>query len=334
MANRGKTWDQQVHSIADLRDHGSRKLPQMYRDYYNEGAMDLITLRDNEAAFDRYKIKPRILVNVEKIDTSGELFGVKTAMPLGFSPSAMHRLAHPDGELATSRAAADANIAMTLSSYSTESLENVKAQGLSNPYAMQLCVLRDRYTTKQILERAEAAGYSAIFLSVDVPLLGRRLNEFRNDFHLPDGMEWPNLLSDGKAELMQGPDDHVQETSSYEFDPSLDWGTAIPWLRSQTKLQIWLKGVLSPEDVTLAIKHGIDGIVVSNHGGRQLDGVPATLDALRECALTAGSRIPIAVDGGIRRGSDIFKAIALGACHVFVGRIPIWGLAVSLPKEI
>ncbi|KAI6948015.1 hypothetical protein KC321_g18956, partial [Hortaea werneckii] len=151
MANRGKTWDQQVHSIADLRDHGSRKLPQMYRDYYNEGAMDLITLRDNEAAFDRYKIKPRILVNVEKIDTSGELFGVKTAMPLGFSPSAMHRLAHPDGELATSRAAADANIAMTLSSYSTESLENVKAQGLSNPYAMQLCVLRDRYTTKQIL---------------------------------------------------------------------------------------------------------------------------------------------------------------------------------------
>ncbi|KAI6947974.1 hypothetical protein KC321_g18962, partial [Hortaea werneckii] len=111
--------------------------------------------------------------------------------------------------------------------------------------------------------------------------------------------------------------------------PSLDWGTAIPWLRSQTKLQIWLKGVLSPEDVTLAIKHGIDGIVVSNHGGRQLDGVPATLDALRECALTAGSRIPIAVDGGIRRGSDIFKAIALGACHVFVGRIPIWGLAYN-----
>ncbi|KAI7204637.1 hypothetical protein D0869_01090 [Hortaea werneckii] len=329
MANRGQTWDPQVHSIADLRDHGSRNLPQMYRDYYNEGAMDLITLRDNEAAFDRYKIKPRILVNVEEIDTSGELFGVKTSMPLGFSPSAMHRLAHPDGEIATSRAAANANIAMALSSYSTESLENVKAQGLSNPYAMQLCVLRDRYTTKQILERAEAAGYSAIFLSVDVPLLGRRLNEFRNDFHLPDGMEWPNLLSDGKAELMQSPDEHVQETSSYEFDPSLDWDTAIPWLRSQTKLQIWLKGVLSSEDVTLAIKHGIDGIVVSNHGGRQLDGVPATLDALRECALAAGSRIPIAVDGGIRRGSDVFKAIALGACHVFVGRIPIWGLAYN-----
>ena len=121
------------------------------------------------------------------------------------------------GELATSRAAASYNIAMALSSYSTESLEKVKAQGASNPYAMQLCVLRDRYTTKQMLERAEAAGYSAIFLSVDVPLLGRRLNEFRNDFHLPDGMEWPNLLSNGKAELNQDLSDHAQETRSYEF---------------------------------------------------------------------------------------------------------------------
>jgi (S)-2-hydroxy-acid oxidase len=138
-------------------------------------------------------------------------------MPLGFSPSAMHRLAHPDGELAASRAAASYNIAMALSSYSTESLENVKMQGASNPYAMQLCVLRDRYTTQQMLERAEAAGYSAIFLSVDVPLLGRRLNEFRNDFHLPDGMEWPNLLSNGKAELNQDLSDHTQETRSYEF---------------------------------------------------------------------------------------------------------------------
>jgi len=138
-------------------------------------------------------------------------------MPLGFSPSAMHRLAHPDGELATSRAAASQNIAMALSSYSTESLEDVKAQAGCNPYAMQLCVLRDRYTTKQILERAEAAGYSAIFLSVDVPLLGRRLNEFRNDFQLPDGMEWPNLLSNGKAELNQDLSDHTQETRSYEF---------------------------------------------------------------------------------------------------------------------
>lgn len=121
----------------------------------------------------------------------------------------------------------------------------------------------------------------------------------------------------------------IPTTHFHELDPSLDWDSAIPWLRSQTKLQLWLKGVLSADDVALAIKYGLDGVVVSNHGGRQLDGVPATLDALRECATAAGSKIPIVMDGGIRRGSDIFKAIALGASHVFVGRIPIWGLAVS-----
>jgi (S)-2-hydroxy-acid oxidase len=134
-----------------------------------------------------------------------------------------------------------------------------------------------------------------------------------------------NLVSTFAINFQKVPTTHCDDT-----DPSLDWDSAIPWLRSQTKLQLWLKGVLSADDVHLAIKHGLDGVIVSNHGGRQLDGVPATLDALRECALAAGSRIPVAMDGGIRRGSDIFKAIALGASHVFVGRIPIWGLAVSL----
>ena len=172
-----------------------------------------------------------------------------------------------------------------------------------------------------------AAGYKAIFLSVDTPLLGRRLNEYRNNFVLPDDMEWPNLLSDGKSEL-SGQDKDRDSPSKHDFDPSLDWDTAIPWLREHTKLELWLKGVYAAEDVSLAIKYGLDGVVVSNHGGRQLDGVPATLDALRECAVAAAGKIPIAVDGGIRRGTDIFKALALGASHCFVGRIPIWGLAV------
>ncbi|KAJ0370216.1 hypothetical protein COL154_001347 [Colletotrichum chrysophilum] len=250
----------------------------------------------------------------------------------------MHKLAHPDGEAATSRAAAKMNICMALSSYATESMENVAAQGLGNPYVMQLCVLRDRETTIQILKRAEASGYKAIFLSVDTPLLGRRLNEYRNNFTLPDGVEWPNLLSDGKSEL-SGAIKDKQAVSKHDFgkdeyqkrywnafltisDPSLDWDSAIPWLKQHTKLQIWLKGAM-------AIRYGIDGIVISNHGGRQLDGVPATLDALRICAPVAAGKIPIAVDGGIRRGTDIFKALALGASHCFVGRIPIWGLAYN-----
>ncbi|CAM1506194.1 Fc.00g058350.m01.CDS01 [Cosmosporella sp. VM-42] len=328
MANRGVSWDTRVHTIADLKEYGSQKIPKMYRDYFNEGAMDLVTLRDNEEAYNRYKIRPRILINVDNIDISGEIFGQKTALPLGFSPAAMHGLAHPDGELGTSRAAAKYGICMGLSSYATESLENVAAEGKGNPYVMQLCVLRDRETTVQILRRAEASGYKAIFLSVDTPLLGRRLNEYRNNFVLPDDMEWPNLLSDGKSEL-SGQDKDRDSHSKHDFDPSLDWDTAIPWLREHTNLQLWLKGVYAAEDVSLAIKYGLDGVVVSNHGGRQLDGVPATLDALRECAVAAAGKIPVAVDGGIRRGTDIFKALALGASHCFVGRIPIWGLAYN-----
>ncbi|KAH0424600.1 fmn-dependent dehydrogenase family protein [Colletotrichum camelliae] len=328
MANRGATWDPKVHTIRDLMELGSKKLPKMYRDYYNEGAMDLVTLKDNEEAYNRYKILPRILVNVDNIDLSTTIFGTKVSFPLGFSPAAMHKLAHPDGEVATSRAAAKMNICMALSSYATESMENVATQGLGNPYVMQLCVLRDRETTIQILKRAEASGYKAIFLSVDTPLLGRRLNEYRNNFTLPEGVEWPNLLSDGKSELSGAIKDE-QAVSKHDFDPSLDWDSAIPWLKQHTKLQIWLKGVYNPDDVAMAIRYGIDGIVISNHGGRQLDGVPATLDALRICAPVAAGKISIAVDGGIRRGTDIFKALALGASHCFVGRIPIWGLAYN-----
>ncbi|KAG9977784.1 FMN-dependent dehydrogenase, partial [Aureobasidium melanogenum] len=284
-------------------------------DYYNEGAMDLITmnsLKDNEAAFNRYKIRPRVMINVAKIDLKTEIFGTKTAAPFGFSPAAMHGLAHLDGELATSRAAANANICMGLSVFATQSLEDVIAQNSGNPYFMHISMIKDKVACANTIERAEAAGYKAIFLSVDVPVLGQRLNEHKNKFELPEGLRWPNLTAIGEG---------------LEYDATIEWHTAIPWIRSQTKLEIWLKGVASPEDVALAIQHKVDGIMISNHGGRQLDGVPATLDSLRDCASVAKGKIPIAFDGGVRRGSDIFKALALGADFVFMGRVPIWGLA-------
>ncbi|CRG83249.1 aldehyde dehydrogenase ALDH [Talaromyces islandicus] len=303
----------------------------MVRDYYNEGAMDLITLRENEAAFDRYKIIPRVLRNVDEVDTTTELFGTqvnlsfyplsspaRVSLPFGFSPAASQKLAHPDGELATSRAAANFDICMGLSSYSNYPLEDVVAQGNGNPYVIQMCVLRDRNLTLQLLERAEKAGYKALFLSVDVPVLGKRLNEYRHNYTLPEDMEWPNILSNGS-----------DTSNRTEYDPSLDWDSTVPWLREHTRMQIWLKGVCSPADVELAIHYAIDGLVISNHGGRQLDGVPSTIDSLRACARVARGRIPLAIDGGIRRGSDIFKALALGATYCFVGRIPIWGLAYN-----
>ncbi|KAJ5447019.1 Aldolase-type TIM barrel [Penicillium cf. griseofulvum] len=318
MAHRGETLHKDVCCIADLKKMGSSRLAPMVRDYYNGGAMDLITLNENETAFDRYKIRPRILINVDKIDTGTEFLGSKVSLPFGFSPAASMKLAHPDGELATSRAAAKYGLCMGLSSYSNYPLEDVAAQGTGNPYVMQMCVLRDRAITLQLLERAEKARYKALFLSIDVPVLGKRINEYRNEYTIPDDMSWPNILSHGG--------DHSDRT---EYDPSLDWQNTIPWLRQHTSLKIWLKGVTSPEDIELAIKYGIDGVVISNHGGRQLDGMPSTVDALRVCAPVAKNRISIAVDGGIRRGSDIFKALALGASFCFIGRIPFWGLAYN-----
>ncbi|PLB55242.1 FMN-dependent alpha-hydroxy acid dehydrogenase [Aspergillus steynii IBT 23096] len=318
MAHRGNALGKDVCCIDDLKRLGSARLSPMNRDYYNGGAMDLISLQDNEAAFDRYKLRPRVLINVEKVATETEILGTKVSLPFGFSPTASHKLAHPEGELATSRAAAKFGICMGLSSYSTYALEEVIKEGNGNPYAIQMCVLRDRSLTLQLLERAEKAGYKALFLSVDVPVLGHRLNEYRNDFRIPVDMSYPNILSSGS-----------DRSSRTDYDPSLDWESALPWLRQHTSMKIWLKGIMSPEDVELAIRHGADGVIISNHGGRQLDGVPSTLDALRACAPAAKGKIPIAIDGGIRRGSDIFKALALGADFCFLGRIPIWGLAYN-----
>ncbi|KAH7391988.1 FMN-dependent dehydrogenase [Phaeosphaeria sp. MPI-PUGE-AT-0046c] len=324
MANRASNLDPLVFSIQDLEAEGTRRLQKEYRDFYNGGAMDMITLRDNVSAYDRYKIRPRFLRNVSNLDSTTEIFGYKASFPCGLSPSAMHCLAHPDGELATSRAAAKAGIPMALSSYSNIALEDVNAQGTGNPYMMQICVVRDRSRTLQLLERAENAGYKALFLSVDVPVLGRRLGEMRTNFFLPKDLSFPNILSSGEGDFG---DDETKRNGPTAFDDTLEWEEIIPWLRKHTNMQIWLKGVLSPEDVEQAVAAGVDGVIISNHGGRQLDGVPATLDALRSCAPIARGRIQIAVDGGIRRGSDVFKAIALGAQFCFLGRIAIWGLA-------
>ncbi|KAK4862976.1 hypothetical protein LT330_010687 [Penicillium expansum] len=290
--NRERSFDAIVSCINDLKKEASKRLPRVYREFHDEGAMDLITSRS--------------LMNVENIDISTKILDSKVSMPISFGPTGMQRLAHTDGEVAVSRAAARKGLCMILATHSTVSLEEVILQGSGNPYGMHLLMLKDRALMGQLVKRAE----------------GKRLNEHRNGFVLPEDMCWPNLKSSGRNEFFGTGTDMA-------FDPSIDWDSIIPWIRSLTSLQVWIKGVLSPSDVETAICHGIDGVVISNHGGRQLDGVPATLDALRECAPIAKDRIQIAVDGGIRRGSDIFKALAMGAKHCFLGRIPIWGLAYN-----
>ncbi|KAL2400407.1 Oxidase FUB9 [Exophiala dermatitidis] len=323
MANRGVSLDPHIFTIRDLKAAASKKLPRSISEYFNEGSMDLITLRDNEDAFDRYKVRPRVLVDVINIDMSTTIFGTKVSFPLGFAPAAMHKMAHEDGEIATSRAAAKAGICMALSTYATASMDDVIAQKQDNPYAFQMSLYINREATENLVRRAEAAGYKAIFLTVDAPVLGRRLNEYRNSFEPPEGLNFPNLSSDPSFSFVDASNEGLIN------DCGVTWEVAASWFRKRTKLEVWLKGIYTPEDVELAIRHGFDGVIISNHGGRQFDGAPATLDALRECAPVAEGRIPIAIDGGLRRGADIFKAIALGAKHCFVGRVPIWGLAYN-----
>ncbi|KAK7419366.1 hypothetical protein QQX98_003318 [Neonectria punicea] len=326
MANRGQSYDAQVHSIKDLERLGSARLPKSTREYYNEGAMDLITLRENESAYDRYKIRPRVLRDLSGLDTSTTLFGTKVTFPFGFSPSTMQTLAHPDEEVGTSKAAAAVGVPMGLSNYSTMPLEDVISHAKGNPYVMQISMLKNKDATIRLINRAEKAGFKALLLTLDAPYLGRRLNEFRNQFGVLKGMEYPNLFPGVDVTNLEDGDE------SMAYDSSLEWPEFMPFFRKHTKMEIWGKGIYTIQDAELAIEHGLDGIIISNHGGRQLDTVPASLDVLREIVPIAKGRISIAVDGGIRRGTDIFKALALGADFCLAGRPAIWGLAYNGEK--
>lgn len=287
------------------------------------------TLHSNTSAFTKYRLRPRVLVDVSRTSTQTHIFSSPhpIALPLGISPAGLQAMAHHSGELATSRAAATHDIPMAISSFSNHSISSVRAAGLSVnpniPHAIQLYSMRDRALQERIVRSAEAAGATAIFLTADSPVLGVRYNEWRNDFRTPVHLSFPIIeLTSEKIQAQT----HDSGFMAFNSD-SHSWAKEIPWLRSITKMQIYIKGVLTAEDTLLAIKYGCDGIIVSNHGGRQLDGVAATLDALPECVAAAAGHIPVHIDGGFRRGSDIFKAVALGAQCVWVGRPAIWGLA-------
>lgn len=302
------------------------KLTPMAYDYYASGAHDEITLRENHAAYDRIRLKYRVLRDISTRDISTTLFGYPLSMPVIIAPTAFHKLAHPDGEIATVKAAGSAGTIMILSTLSTTSIEDVLAAA-AGPVFFQLYVYKDRAATEELVQRAEAAGCAALVLTVDAQIWGRRERDVRNRFQLPPGMSVKNLMPAGKEEFPQAfKDSGLSAYVHWLFDPTLSWKD-VDWLCSRTKLPVLLKGIVHPDDARLAVDHGAAGVVVSNHGGRQLDTAPATIDVLPEIIDAVGGRIDVLVDGGIRRGTDVIKAVALGAKAVAVGRPVLWGLA-------
>lgn len=314
-------------NISDFEHIAKEKLTKMAYDYYSSGADDEITLRENCDAYKKIFLKYRVLVDVSKRDLSTEVFGQKISMPLMIAPTAFHKMAHTEGEAAVARASGAADTIMILSTLSNSDVEEV-VKASSGSIWFQLYVYKEREVTREIILRAESAGCKAIVLTVDAPVLGTRERDVRNKFNLPEGLYVKNLLPAGKENIPELNDSGLSAYVQQHLDPSLSWKD-IEWLKSITKLPLIIKGIACKEDALLCVNHGADGIVVSNHGGRQLDTCRATIDVLPEVAEAVQGKTEIFLDGGIRRGTDIIKALALGAKAVLVGRPVIWGLAAD-----
>ena len=308
-------------SVADFEREAERRLDPGPLGYFAGGAGDEVTLRDNVAAFARRRLRPRMLVDVSEVTTQATVLGRELSMPLLVAPTAFQRVAHPGGEAATARAAAAAGTVMCLSTLSSVTPAELAAAAPAGRRWFQLYWSSDRGFTRELLAAVADSGFEAVVLTVDFAAAGRRERDLRTRFALPDDLPTPNI----PHELARR-DFHL--ALGEIVDASIGWRD-LEWLRETCPLPLLLKGILTAEDATLAVEHGVDGIVVSNHGGRQLDGVAATLDALPEIVDTAGGRLEILLDGGVRRGTDVLKALALGAEAVLVGRAAIWGLAVG-----
>jgi len=315
-------------NLLELEEMARSKVAHASFDYIAGGAEDEVSLRRNREAYDHWALRPRVLVDVSTRDTSTTILGQRISMPILVAPTAFHGLVHPEGEVATARGVAAAGTLMVASVISTRTLEDIAAS-VPAPRWFQLYVYKDRQVTADLVRRAERAGYRAICLTVDTPLLGRREKDERNAFTLPPGLGIANVRPaglDGMPESERGSAfaKYVVEL----LDAAVTWRD-IAWLRSITPLPIVLKGILTAEDAALAVEHEVDGIVVSNHGGRQLDSTLGTLDALPDVVGAVDGRLEVYVDGGIRRGTDVLKALALGAKAVLLGRPVLWGLAMG-----
>jgi (S)-2-hydroxy-acid oxidase len=353
-------------NLHEYEEYLQNNLPKPVRDYYHSGANDMITLRENRAAFPRYAIIPRILRDVSTVNIRRKILGNEISCPICIAPTALQKMAHPEGELATARAAARFNTVMALSSLSTTCLEDTINAGKSIPapdqgfYWFQLYAYKNEEITRDLIQRAETSGYQAIVLTVDTPMLGRREPDLRNYFSLPSHLILANFqkyyqkslenkknhdeetvcktdtntltmntrptIATHKTTATPGNNSAIANYFTLLIDDGLTWAT-IDWIKRNTKLKVILKGILRPDDAARAVEHAVDGIWISNHGARQLDTVPATIEMLSSIKKVVRDKCEIYLDGGITRGTDIFKAIALGANAVFLGRPVLWGLA-------
>src|SRR5512133_140697 len=310
-------------NVADFERLASEALDAGPLGYFAGGAWDEVPLRENVAAWRRWRLRPRMLVDVGGVSTATELFGTEISMPIVVAPVAFQRMAHEDGEPGMARAAAAAGALMCLSTIATARPSEVAEAAPGGHRWFQLYCFRDRAVTQTLIDEAVEFGYEAIVLTVDAPRLGWRERDMRSGFTVPAEMSVPSVAA------ALGSDKPIGVAEAFALlDPTLTWSD-LEQLVAASDLPVLVKGVLTSEDAELALEHGASGVIVSNHGGRQLDGVAPSAEALPEVADAVGGRAPVLVDGGVRRGTDVLVALALGADAVMVGRPALWGLAAQ-----
>ncbi|MET7900589.1 alpha-hydroxy acid oxidase [Streptomyces sp. NPDC005355] len=314
-------------SLHDYERAARARLPADVWDFLAGGSGTESMLMANRTALDRLRLRPRCLVDVSHVDTTTTLLGAPLSAPIGIAPMAYHQLAHPEGEVAAARAAGETGSLLTVSMFASRTLKDI-AQAATGPLWLQLYWLRRRDALLDLVQRAEDAGFQALVLTVDAPRVARRPRDARNGFAVPDGIRAVNLDPEimSASHTRRTGDSAVARHSREQFDASITWSD-LAWLTERTSLPLVLKGILTAEDARLAVRYGAAALVVSNHGGRQLDFTQPAITALPEIADAVGDRAQVLVDGSIRYGADVVKALCLGATAVLVGRPLMWGLA-------
>ena len=334
-----------ITTIHELQALAKRRVPKMFYDYADSGSWTEGTYRDNEDAFARQKIRQRVAVNIDNRSIASSMIGQETSMPVALAPVGLTGMQHADGEILAAQAAEEFGVPFTLTTMSICSIEDV-AEHTKNPFWFQLYVMRDRGFSESLMQRAYDADCSALVLTLDLQVLGQRHKDIKNGLSAPPKPTlaamtnlatkprwcW-NMLQTKRREFgnivghVKGVDDmgSLSDWTASQFDPSLDW-SSIEWVKKHWKRKLILKGINDVEDAKIAAKIGADAIIVSNHGGRQLDGALASYDILEEIVNAVGDKIEVHMDGGIRSGQDVFKAIAKGAKGTYIGRSYIYGL--------